>query len=259
MSTATAVTSHILLAHKGGEPPMTLHVGMVGNDGIVLAGDTLTFDYPRSESNETRQGLTTWMSQTESKIRISGNGKIAVSCAGNMREARPLADHIIAELTPEYWELPEARICEIARSFAASCTRWRDTQFLILLSEPMSLYLLDCVPNEITNELLTPQCRMVPWYAFDGDTLNASIFWAIRYCRPLPPQMRTVQRLKRLAAQIIADAGTINSGGIGGLEMVYCDGSGIHKMTNGENAELLKEAQERSNQVQELILGGWGT
>jgi len=228
---------------------------MVGSDGIVLAGDTLTWDNPHPDSIQFRQGLSTSMNQTVSKIKIGGDRKVAVSCAGYLREAYPLAESIIANLSLELWEHPETHIQQIAKSYAASRPHWRDTQFLVLLSKPVpAIYLLDCVADEKTNELLV-ECRNVPFYAFDGDALNGAIFWAMRYYRSLPPEMRTLQRLMRLAAQIVADAGTLNSGNVGGLEMIYCDSTGIRQLTNRENADLLQEAQQRSDQIQQLILG----
>jgi hypothetical protein len=255
MSTALSATSHVFSVTED-EPPMTMHVGIVGSDGIVLAGDTLQWGYLKADSIASRQELSTRMSQTESKIKISDDRKIAVSCAGYLREANPLADGIIADLSPEFWQYPERRVYEIARSYAASRPRWRDTQSFILLSEPMrALYLLDCFVDERTNEPLSPLCRRVPLYAFAGDALNGAIYWAMRYCRTLSPEMRILHRLTRLAAQIIADAGALDTGNVGGLEVVQCDSDGIHQLTDRENETLLQEAQQRSNQIQRLIIG----
>jgi len=196
------------------------------------------------------------MSPTVSKIKVSDDRKIAVSCAGYFREAYPLADGIIAGLSPEFWQYPERRVYEIARSCAASHPRWRDTQSFILLSEPMpALYLLDCWADERTNEPLSLQCRRVPLYAFAGDALNGAIYWAMRYCRTLSPEMRTLHRLTRLASQIIADAGALDTGNVGGLEVVRCDSAGIDQLTDRGNETLLQEAQQRSNQIQRLIIG----
>src|ERR1035441_1605164 len=136
MSTTLFATSHVSV-NKKDKPPMTIHVGMAGSDGIVLAGDTLEWGSPNVASLASRQALSTWMTQTGSKIKLSDNRKIAVSCAGDLREAYALADAIIADLSSEFWQNPETRMCQIARSFAASYPRWRETQSFILLSEPM--------------------------------------------------------------------------------------------------------------------------
>jgi len=233
MSTTLFAASHVLPTNKKDKPPMTIHVGMAGSVGIVLAGDTLEWASPNADSLASRQTLSTWMSQTGSKIKLSDDRKIAVSYAGDLREAYALADAIIADLSSEFWQNPETRVCQIARSFAASYPRWRETQSFILLSEPMpNLYLLDCLVNQTTNEPLSPLCRRVPVYAFAGDALNGAVYWAMRYCRTLSPEMRTLHRLTRLAAQIIADAGALSSAYIGGLEVVQCDTDGIHQLTS---------------------------
>lgn len=235
---------------------MTMHVGIVGCDGVVLAGDTLESGYPNADSIASCQDLSTRMSQTVSKIKVSDDRKIAVSCAGYLREAYLLADGIIADLSPEFWQYPQRRVYEIARSCAESHPRWRDTQSFILLSEPMpALYLLDCRADERTNEPLSLQCRKVPFYAFAGDALNGAIYWAMRYCRTLSQEVRTLHRLTRLAAQIIADAGALDTGNVGGLEVVRCDSAGIDQLTDRGNETLLQEAQQRSNQIQRLIIG----
>jgi hypothetical protein len=67
--------------------------------------------------------------------------------------------------------------------------------------------------------------------------------------------MRTLDRLTRLAAQIIADAGALDNGNVGGLEVVRCDSAGIDQLTDRGNETLLQEAQQRSNQIQRLIIG----
>jgi hypothetical protein len=256
MSTALSRTPDVFSVNVEDEPPMTMQVGIVGSHGIVLAGDTLAWDYPNPDSIASRQELSTRMSQTVSKIKVSDDRKIAVSCAGYLREAYPLADGIIAALSPGFWQYPETRVCEIAKSYAASLPCWRDTQSFILLPDPMpALYLLDCLANARTNELLSPLCRRVPLYAFAGDVLNGAIYWAMRYCRALSPEMRTLGRLTRLATQIIADAGALDTGNIGGLEVMQCDSTGIHQLTERENETLLQEAQQRSNQIQQLIIG----
>lgn len=235
---------------------MTLHVGLVGSDGIVLAGDTLQWANPNANSAPSRAGISTWLNQTLSKIKISDDGKIAVSCAQDLREAYALADAVIAGLSPQFWEIPEGRIQDIAQSYSEACVRWHGAQSLIVLSHPApALYLLECLVDEHTQQPLNPQCRAVPMYAFDGDALNGAIFWAMRYYRTLSPHERTIHRLMRLGAQIVADAGEISSGNVGGLEVVYSDTQGIHRLAVPENAILLQEAQERSSTVRSLIIG----
>jgi hypothetical protein len=233
-----------------------MQVGMIGSNGIVLASDTLQWANPLADSVPSRARVSTWMNHTMSKIKISDDRKIAISCSGSLKEAYPLADAIIAGLSEDCRQYPEGRIQEITRTFVASQPRWRGVQCLILLSEPQpALYLLECLPDELTNKAQSPQCCAVPMYAFAGDALNGAIFWAMRYYRDLPPARRSICCLKRLAAQIVADAGALNSASVGGLELVYCDESGVHSLTSAENSSCLREAQEYSNNILDLIIG----
>jgi hypothetical protein len=235
---------------------MTMHVGMVGTDGIVLAGDTLQWANPLPDSVPSQTGISTWMNQTLSKIKISDDRKIAVACAGSLQEAYPLADAFIAGLSTQIRQYPEGRIQEITQEFADSQPRWRGVECLVLFSEPQpNLYHLQCLPDEITGRAQAPQCCAVPMYTFAGDSLNGAIFWAMRYYRILPPAKQTVCHLQRLAAQIVADAGALNAGSVGGLELVYCDQLGIHSLSNRENYTLLRDAQERSDDILARIIG----
>jgi hypothetical protein len=233
---------------------MTMHVGMVGTDGIVLAGDILQWGNPSPDSPQFREGLATWINHTASKIKISDDNRIAVACSGDLRGAYPLADEILVNLRPEFWECPERRVQEIATSYTAARPRWRDTQSLILLTTPMSLYRLDCF-TPLEGEPLSPQCQRVPIYAFAGDALNPAIYWAVRYCLTLHPEMRTLRRLTRLAVQIVVEGGVLNGGRIGGLEVVHCDAARIHKLASKEGEMLSLEAQQRSSQIRQVIIG----
>ncbi len=76
----------------------------------------------------------------------------------------------------------------------------------------------------------------------------------MRYYRSLPPDKQNIIHLRRLAAQIVADAGTLSSGNVGGMELVYCDESGIHSLSDRENYDLLREALKRSSEIIELII-----
>jgi hypothetical protein len=251
VSTASITPLHVRSANGKDEPLMTMQVGMVGRDGIVLTGDTLQWGNPNPESSQFHEGLATWMSHTASKIKISDDNGIAVSCSGDLRGAYSLADEILASLTPEFWGSPEKRIQDITRSHIAA-RRWRDTQSLIILCDPMTLYQLDCFAS-LEGEPPSPQCQRVPIYAFSGDALNPAVYWAIRYCRTLPYEMRTLRKLTRLAVQIVVEGGVVNSGVIGGLEVVHCNGRGIHKLDESENETLLQESRQFSDQIKRMV------
>src|SRR5262249_5822525 len=72
------------------ELPMTMQVGMVGTDGIVLASDTKWVEHTLGAARNIYD---------KTKIKISDERGIAISYARNMETAGPVADSIIAELT----------------------------------------------------------------------------------------------------------------------------------------------------------------
>jgi hypothetical protein len=173
-----------------------------------------------------------------------------------MREAYELADAIIAGFSQNSSDFYEGRIQEIADSYSQAQQTWHGAQCLIITAEPSpALYLLECLVDEKTRERKPALCRCIPRYAFDGDMLNGATYWAMRYCLSTPWQDWNVRRLMRLATQIVADAAALNSGGIGGLEIVYYDESGIHLVPHSDCEVFLQEAQDRSNAIRNLILG----
>ena len=82
----------------------------------------------------------------------------------------------------------------------------------------------------------------------NGDNANAAVFWAERYYRTEP-----VEVLKQLAAQLIADAAKLNTGFIGGLEIIVCDGNGIERLPDDLTADLELEAEKRGRTIGELF------
>ena len=80
---------------------MTLHVGMMGSNGIVLVGDVWTYTDIKGESS-------VWAAEARSKITIFG-GDVAISRAHDLTQARLVSDAIGSHLTSEYWENPESR------------------------------------------------------------------------------------------------------------------------------------------------------
>ncbi len=117
------------------ELPMTMQVGLVGCDGIVLVSDSLTYtDPPERIRNRPHVVRTT---STLQKIRISRSGKMAVSCAWDMRQALALADAIndgfAEELkVPVNEQLRNLALQEMTRN------EWRSAECLIVRSQPGS-------------------------------------------------------------------------------------------------------------------------
>jgi hypothetical protein len=226
---------------------MTMQVGMVANDAIILATDTLANREPRTDLQIRciRQTFGT------SKVRVSSDNKIAVTCARDLIQAYTLADALIAGLTPEHWASPEGRMREIAWSEINS-QHWRGAECLVALVDPYpALFLLQCAKTAQNTE--ESVCHPIVTYAFAGDSSNCSSYWAMRYFDSLSSESMTVETLLPLAAQVVVDAKTFNSGTVSGLEIVICDRSGVRRFTQQENTGQYEAALSRSREIEAVM------
>jgi hypothetical protein len=67
---------------------MTLQIGMLGQDGVILAGDS------RINAKPIPGADAPWMSYEGQKIHISKSGRIAVSCPHDLQSG----SHVASEL-----------------------------------------------------------------------------------------------------------------------------------------------------------------
>jgi hypothetical protein len=223
-----------------------MQVGMIANDGIVLASDTRSSREPLPNAPEG----SVWYRYASSKIRIADSGKVAVTCARDMMLASYLAEALLAGLTPEFWTDPEPKMREIGSAEIAS-RGWREAECLVALVDPLpALFHLQCL-----NQGADSFCPRITDFAFAGDRTNSAIFWAMRYYGVRPVESRSAQSLIPLAAQIVTDAGELNSGSIGGLEVVYSDAAGFHRLTDSESRTLEIETESRGMRIQEVLFG----
>jgi hypothetical protein len=206
-----------------------MQVGMVGTDGIVLASDTKWVQ-------PTIQGVRS--SLNASKIRISYERGIAISCARNMETATLIADNIISGLSDSDMKFPILPIEAIAKKVIDEAADRNDVQCLIVLLQPSHrLFRLRSVSF---NGGYAAMCDAeITGKAITGDLDNAAIFWSEMYY-----ERRPVTHLARVAAQLVVMAGKINSGMIGGLEIVLCDHAGFRRLSVDSNARLESTANE---------------
>lgn len=226
------------------EFPMTMQVGMVCTDGILIASDTRTMNTPRWSSGSIPR--TTFNS---SKIRISLERGIAVSCARNMETANHLATEIIEKLKEEDFDYPQFPIEAMGRTvLAAAEERRNDAQCLIALQRPTpQLFLFQF---GMINAQWGPSCMLMDGKAVAGDNVNAAAFWTERYYEPKP-----IEQLIPLAAHLIISASKLNSGSISGLEIVTCTSSEIKRLSDGSVRELERQCIEWDKSIGDLFSG----
>jgi hypothetical protein len=214
---------------------MTMQLGMIGSDGIVLASDTRHTVSPLYAGSGARHHY------GASKIKIDSTGKIAVACSGDMDTAKAIADRIFSDPTvvndPHH---REQRIWDIGNAIANG----QDAECIVAFSDSR-LYFF-----QSANDGRNIQCLEITDSIHAGDGINAATFWTTRYYRRLP-----ARRLLRLAAFVIFAAHKIANGGIKGLEMVYWDGTKFLRLSGKENRNWEAKARNWEKKIGRFILG----
>jgi hypothetical protein len=221
----------------GEELPMTMQVGMVGAGGVVVASDTRWNRSLNSSDNVVRN------SYGASKIWFDGTRRIAVAGAMDMVASRRVADGIFSASL----NAGEERCAERIREIGIQAAKRSDTECLIVFADPKpTLYHFQYAKN---NE--ASFCERIITYIHTGDRINPAVFWAENY----HTVELSIEQLSRLGSHVVVTAGALNSGGVSGLEVVSCDGSGLHRLTDEENREREVRALEWDKTIGELIMG----
>jgi hypothetical protein len=242
VSTAIASQEFSVLAESE-EIPMTMQVGMVGTDGILLASDKLWTQNPILSSRRWAVGRRSFI---KSKIKINNESRIAVSCAIEMDLSCDFADKVLARLQVQDFTDPIPKILEIASEIPS--TERGTAQCLIALVRP-SPRLFWFQSARIDGDRI-PICERLEPIAIAGDNLNPSIFWAEKYCR-IP---RSIDALIPIAAHLIIGARQFNNAVIDGLEIVRCRESGIHHLSDTSIDELKGKVADWDRKIDRLFL-----
>jgi len=222
---------------NGEELPMTMQVGMVGSDGIVLAGDMTCTVNPLYAEEGVRHDF------SRHKIEISPSRRVAVTSAMDMDSADRLAERVITEVERDSPENRRLRILEIGRAVA----RLRDFECIAAFLDPHPVLYKFQYGQGGQHVVCDPILDRI----HAGDTISPAVFWARKYHFTSLP----VRRLVRLAAHEIISAGEINSAIIGGLEIVYSDESGFLLMSEEDTKSLDSQAHKWSAKIGKMILG----
>jgi len=217
---------------------MTIQIGIVGTDGILIASDTHWFD-----EHSVRE------SWNETKIKIHTDCGIAVARAGKLVTAGYLANEIIdATVRNENWldvdfgvkQTIEEKVLSLAEKGSEHC------QCLVAFTRPhVKLFCFQIVKvgeswRLVIDEISSKKCT--------GDYRNSAIFWAERYC-PRGPYKVPIRKLVTFASHLVYTAHVLNTAGISGLEIVLCEANGIHRVPDEEISQLELQAEERDKSI----------
>jgi hypothetical protein len=229
------VDYHSLL-HDIEEFTVTLQVGMISNSGIVIVGDTWQYIDPSRDQK-------IWTGYHASKIRISASGRIAVACARTMDVALRIADEIFAQCDEQVGGAARhAKIEEIGTRIAKGV----DAECLIVFSGPHPV--MYSFVHSRNDEF---RCMEIYSAFATGDVGNPAYYWVMRYYKA----GLTMAQLALLGALVNVSAENLNSGMVGGLEVLTCDSEGIQVWLRQESESLRAEAQRVTDQIDGVIFG----
>jgi len=215
---------------------MTMQVGLIGSNGIVLASDMKWGVPPPWDAELVRRGF------LASKILISDSGKLAVGFAQSMYPAYRAAKRLIAELDDSDERTRDSRIYDIGRDEAGK----ENVEFILAFLEPAPTLRLFQWFNGGKDILNSPVRESL----HTGDHHNPAIAW-LRYYKKKP-----IKKLKLLAAHVVTIAGEISPDGIKGLELIYSNATGFHRVSDDENDNLQIQSRALDRQVGDAILNG---
>jgi hypothetical protein len=230
----------------GEEIPMTMQVGMVGTDGILIASDTQWTQTPRLKMNQLWAGARSRLNAR--KVIIDRRRGMAIARARSMETAGHVASKILTNLLEEDYLYPIAAIEALGSTVLSAAENNRDdAQCLIALMRPSpQLFLFQF---GTINGVWGPICNRMETMAIAGDNLNSAVFWAERYYDKLP-----IERLIPLAAHLISVAHRLNNAMISGLEIVLCTPLEIRRLSDESLSELKLRADEWDKTIGELLL-----
>lgn len=214
--------------------PMTMQIGMVGKDGIVLASDKLW-----STARYGKQGLIR-DEQRKPKIFVNGDRSVAISCAQDMILAETIAVEIISRCGEWYGSGDCRLLAKIVNPFGGK----EDFECIVAEAKYRRLTHIFCEKGGY------PLVKSVGDRICAGDAANPAKYWHLRYYR----DGLSHNQLKQLGVQLVVDAAHFNSATIGGLEMVYSDSTGFHAVPDEEIEELEKHSRERSKSIGDMLL-----
>lgn len=206
---------------------MTLHVALVGSDGIVLAGDKQVC---------TRELY--WTTSVSSKIELDPTRGIAVAWAAH-EVAETIAKEILkhSEMLDDIPALQQLAKETYSKALTDLGGPQPPTAELLVVSQKR-------IGKFIYLKVAGSQCTVRPEEeekCFIGFRLNAACYLTERYY----DKGCTVAELISLAAHTILAAGHLNPMGIKGLEIVTCTKDGIIRVP--ESTIKWLEQQEKDN------------
>jgi hypothetical protein len=224
---------------------MTLQVGMLGDDGIVLASDTRIWT---EESGRT-------VSAGFKKVELSEDFRIAVTCSHLMPKSYRVARALIRELSVKSWRTIPLSDMILPLMEAEGMDQH---ECMVVVADPKPTLLFFCSGVKSDGQWKSAYFAVVDSYAFCGHVGNTATYWPERYFYKDGIKLRPVKELTSLAAQTITDGARFNSGSIGGLEMMYWTESGFQRVPRKDCESLQMRARKVGEDSENILFSAEG-
>jgi hypothetical protein len=232
---ATADSTPLRSAYIEEERKMTMQVGMVGSDGIILASDRKVWreSYPTVK----QIGSVVDPPALQCKIEFSYPKNIAISCAENLDSARDVAKKIIDALRNE----------DRANEYSAASAMQRIAEdvlgnsgdkirCLIALTCP-DWHLFTCTASPDDHGEYGVVCEPCHnGWEIAGHVTNPAVFLIRRYYS----ENQSIEELIPLASYSVLCASQFNSERIEDLDVIRCDALGVHRLSARAISKLKK-------------------
>lgn len=235
-----------------------MQVGIVGSNGVVIASDKRRTSSPALRPNQL------WASgihgTNSSKMVIDCKKGIAVSAARDLELALNIAGEIVAHLPDDQYQNPvlwiedkAGKILERVRREHNDPNERIQAGCLVMVERPV--HRLFQFQFAMVDGQWGPTCQEMDRLAIAGDNINAAIFWPEAYynCFPYGRKRLPVKSLIPLAAYTVVLAHRFTPINVNGLEVVFCDETGMHQLSAQSIDDLQEAATEWDRQFGETI------
>lgn len=200
--------------------PMTIQVGMVGMNGILIASDTLWTNVAKVRHT-----------RNSNKIAVHSEHGIVISRARDFDLSKRVANAIVSDLKEIDFPNPTNVIEALAVKECHTLPEEYQVELLIALyTQIPKLFHLSGGGSLFC-------CEEIKDKVIAGDNINASAYFVERFYERLP-----INELVPLATQLIVSARLLNPGSFAGLEIVLCDSTGAHSVSPDEIDGFEKQA-----------------
>jgi len=221
---------------------MTFQIGMVGEDGVLLASD-------RAHVRIGHLPRTTFSAE---KITICPSGNMAYCCAGDDL-MQTVADEICTPRKLDSLSAKEFFRQNISLAMERVAKAWKCPGSILSAStHGDSVELIGIDIQAINN---CPDVRKIEDRDFQGDSINAAVFFIERYLPVKQYVKLPLEDLKLIAAHAVLMASELNPIGISGLDIVLCrPGKAFEKLGPSEIEELKAKSKTLDSQIAAALI-----